>query len=86
MADISSRRRYSNDTLSYVDIKTVKNLREGENGLFNTLVSKFYNNVFLFVLIGWLIKLSVRTFQPIILIYRKYNYVYHHWKCTSIYQ
>ena len=48
---------------------------------------KFYNNVFLFVdlttlfffyliLIGWLIKLSVQKFQPIIVIFRKGNFVW----------
>ena len=53
---------------------------------------KFYNKVFLFVgdfcwiLIGWFIRLSVLTFHPTILIYRRINFVYHQWVCTSIYQ
>jgi len=36
--------------------------------------------------IGWFIKLSVHTFQTIIVIYRMGNFVYHHWRCTSIYR
>ena len=58
--------------------------------------SKFYNNVFFirrlynfgdfyWILICWFNKLSVQTFQPLILICRKVNFVYHHWSCTSIY-
>ena len=46
---------------------------------------QFYNNVFLFVgfqlwglLISWFIKLSVKTIQPLILIYRRVYFVYHH--------
>ena len=35
-------------------------------------------------LIGWFIKLSVQTFQPLIVIYRKGNFVYRDWGCTSI--
>ena len=37
-------------------------------------------------LIGWLIKISVQTFQPIIIIYRRGNFVYHLRECTSIYR
>ena len=51
----------------------------GNNGLFITLVPKFYNDVFLFVvLIGWFFNLSDQTFQPVILIYKRGNFVYHH--------
>ena len=39
----------------------------------------------LWILIGWFIKLSVQTFQPIIGIYRRGNFVYNHYICTSIY-
>ena len=57
----------------------------------------FYNNVFLFVglttlgdfkwiLIGWFIKLKVKTFQPLIIIYKMGNFVYYHLGCTSIYR
>ena len=56
---------------------------------------KSNNNVFIFVglttlgtvnwiLIGWLIKLSVKTLQPLIVIYRSNHFVYNHWGCTSI--
>ena len=37
-------------------------------------------------LIGWFIKLSVLTFQPLIEIYRRGNFVYHHSGYTSIYR
>ena len=48
--------------------------------------TKFYNNVFLFVkiLIDWFIKLSVYTFQNLIVISRRGNFVYHHWGLYSI--
>ena len=35
-------------------------------------------------MIGWFIKLSVKTFKPLIVIYREGNFVYHHWGCASI--
>ena len=38
------------------------------------------------ILIVLFIKLSVQTFQPLIVIYRMGNFVYHHWGCTSIYK
>ena len=68
----------------------------GDNGVFITLVPKvFFKNCFLIlwlnnfedfwgILIGWFMKLSVQTFQPLISIYRRVNFVYHHW--ASIYQ
>ena len=37
-------------------------------------------------LIGLFIKLSVQSFQPPILIYRRGNFVYHHWGLKSIYR
>ena len=37
------------------------------------------------IVIGWFIKLSVNTFQPIIVIFRKDSIVYHHWGCKSTY-
>ena len=40
---------------------------------------------FYWVLIGWFIKFSVQTFQPIILIYRRGNFKYHK-GCTLIYR
>ena len=30
--------------------------------------------------------LIIQTFQPLILIYRRGTFVYHHWGCTSIYR
>ncbi len=38
------------------------------------------------ILIGWFIKLSVtvQTFQPLISINRRGNFVYHLWGCKSI--
>ena len=52
-------------------------------GLVITPVLKVLYNVFNFedfylILIGWFIMLSVQTFQPHIVIYRKGNFVYHH--------
>ena len=40
----------------------------------------------LFNLIGWFVKLSVQTFQPQIFIYKRDNFVYHYWRCTSIFR
>ena len=38
------------------------------------------------ILICWLIELSVQKFKPpVIVIYRRSNLVYHHWRYTSIY-
>ena len=37
-------------------------------------------------LISSIIKWSVPTFQPLIVIYRKCNFVYHHWGWTPIYR
>ena len=48
----------------------------------NTLVYGLTN---LETLIGWLNKLSVKTFQPLIVIYIMGNFVYRHWGGTSIY-
>ena len=38
------------------------------------------------ILIGCFIKFSVQTFQPLILITRMGNFLYHYWGCTSIYR
>ena len=38
------------------------------------------------IVIGWFIKSSVKTFQLIIVMYRRGNFVYHHLECTSIYR
>ena len=49
---------------------------------------KFYDNVFLSVYLTTLgtgkfsLKLNVQTFQPLIVMYRRSNFVYHHWVCT----
>ena len=62
-----------------------------ENGLFITLVSYIFNNVFLFVgltifyliLIDWFNKFIVQAFQPLTVIYREDNFVYQH--CIYMY-
>ena len=47
------------------------------------LIRQLYNFVdFNLILLGWFIKLSTKTFQ--IVIYRRNNFVYYHWECTSI--
>ena len=38
------------------------------------------------ILIGWFFKLSVQMCQRLIVIYRRGNFVYHPWGCTSIYR
>ena len=68
--------------------------RQGALGCLLNWSPKFYANVFLFfaqqlwgqyyILIGLNIKFSVETFQP--LTYRMGNFVYHHWRTTSIYR
>ena len=69
---------------------------EGDIGLFITLVPKLswcflirwlndFGNFYL-ILIGWFINLSVQTFQQLILIYIRDNFVYHYLGCTSIYR
>ena len=52
-----------------------------------------YFNIYVWILIlyykiviGWFIKSRVKTFQLLIVIYRRGIFVYHHWECTSIYQ
>ena len=35
---------------------------------------------------GWFIRMSVHTLQPLFLIYRRGNFVNHHWGYTSIYR
>ena len=40
----------------------------------------------LLILIGWFIKLSCQMFQPLIVIYRRGNFVYHDCGSTKIYQ
>ena len=37
-------------------------------------------------MIGWLNKMSVQTFQPLILIHLRGNFVYHHLECSWIYR
>ena len=37
------------------------------------------------ILIGSFIKLSIQMFQPLIVIKRRSNFVYHPWECTLIY-
>ena len=67
-----------------------------DNGLFITLVPKVLylqflirwpNNIeeFKWNLIGWLIKLSVKIFLPLMVINRRGNFVFENWGCTSIY-
>ena len=60
--------------------------REGTMGCLLHQYPKFYNKVFLFfglitirtwVNFDWL----AQTFQPLIVIYRRGNFVYHHWEC-----
>ena len=34
---------------------------------------------------GWFIRLSVQMFQPLIVIYKRVDFVCHHWERTSIY-
>ena len=66
----------------------------GSLGLFITLVPqvlKFFlffglTTLGTFTEFRWFIKLSVQTFQPLILIYKSCNLVCHHWGCTSIYR
>ena len=41
---------------------------------------------FYWILIGLFIKLNVQSFEPIIVIYRRDNYINNHWGCTSMYQ
>ena len=60
----------------------------GDNGLFITLIPKLLKIRFLIRWLnnfGDLIKFSVQTFQPLILIYRRGNFMHHHWGCTPIY-
>ena len=62
--------------------------RKGTMGCLLHQSLKFYYDVFLFVdltilncqlsLIGRFIKMIVQTFQPLIVIYRRVNFVYHH--------
>ena len=81
-------------SLNDTHLLTVKYIcKESKIGLLITLV--LFHDVFLFVgfvtlktwiLIGWSIKLSVQTFQALIEIEKRGNFVYHHWRYTSIYR
>ena len=70
--------------------------KQGERGhwaVFYTSPQSFKITFFLLVglttlviycmLIGWL---SVKTFQPLIVIFIMGNFVYRHWGCTSMYR
>ena len=41
---------------------------------------------FYWIFVGWFFKLSVQMFQPLIVIYRRVNFVYYYWEWTSIYR
>ena len=41
---------------------------------------------FYWILIGWFTKFSFQSCQPLILIYRTGNFLYHHYGCTSVYR
>ena len=65
----------------------------GDIGLFITLVTKVLLNAFLiagtitletFKNFDWFNKLSVQTFQPLIVIYGRGSFMYHLWGFTSI--
>ena len=58
-------------------------LIELPNTFFYSFTQQFWE--LYWTLIGLLINLSVQTFQPLIVIYRRGNFVYHHGWCTSIY-
>ena len=69
----------------------------GDIGLIITIVPKVLYYRFLirwldnfgdyyWILIGWLIKLSVQTLPILIVNYRTGNFVYHNWGCTLIYR
>ena len=65
--------------------------REGKYiGLFITLVPNvgwISLGAFIeFWLVVSFVKLSVHTFQPLIVIYRRGNFVFYYWECTSIYR
>ena len=81
----------------YVSKKILIPEREGDIGLFIKLVSKVLWLRFLirwinnfggcyWILVDWFINFSVQTFQPLIVIYIRGNFMYHHWKCKSIYR
>ena len=70
----------------------------GDSGLFITLVPKVLYSVFLFVglttlatfiefcLVGTLSWVFFLKFQPLVVIYKRVNFVSHHWVCKSFYQ
>ena len=77
----------------------IEQLHSGRKGILGCLLYqslKFHYNVFLFVgsttlgllfnLISWFIRLIVQTFQLVIVIYRRYIFVYHYCECTLIYR
>ena len=49
-----------------------------------SFMTTFSYSLALGTFISRFIKLSVKTFQPIIVIYRRANFVYYYWGCTSI--
>ena len=75
--EIMSREGY--DQLPVIQATGIIQRGRGDNG--HKSPKFIINNVFLFVGLttlgfGWFIKLSVPTYQPLIVIYRRYNFVY----------
>ena len=71
--------------LNMINIWTTHSMQGGRGhwAVYYTSPKKIYNNC---LMISCFIKLSVRTFQPLILIQRRGNFVYNNWGCTSMYQ
>ena len=75
-------------------MKSILSRERGKNGLFIALVPKFYNNLFLIVGLttlrtlmnfDWLVnKINVQTVQPLIVIFKRDNFVNYHCVWTSI--
>ena len=62
--------------------KVTKKINLGRKGTITQVPKFLLAFICLTTLIGLFIKLSVLTFQPKIVIYRRGNFVYHHCGCT----
>ena len=75
------------DLSEHTHVITIRISRDGTLSCYNipqsfmiTFFIPWLNNfgVFYLILIGWFIESSVKTFQPLTVIYRRSNFVYHH--------
>ena len=56
-----------------------------QNFIKKSFLIRWLNNFGNFLIV-WFIKMNFQTFQPLIVIFRKDNYMCSHWECLSVYR